>query len=154
MRCHEARAIVAWIVLLGSAVLIGAQAGPIAADPSEYAARIHEKAEELGFTQEYDTPPKAAHVATAVYPESAVPQCVSGTVMVLIGIDERGRVVDPEVLESIPEFDEAALDCVRNWRFTPAERGGHPVGSVALAPVSFEPPSTPGEPDCWGRIAT
>ena len=52
-------------------------------------------------------------------------------------IDEEGDVAHAEVRESIPVFDAAALECVRAWKFKPALKGGRPVPTMAVAPVTF-----------------
>ena len=39
-------------------------------------------------------------------------------------IDADGRVVDARILRSIPAFDEAALDAVKQWRFMPTLLNG------------------------------
>jgi protein TonB len=55
----------------------------------------------------------------------------------MIVIDSVGHVSDAEVLESIPVLDEAALKCVRTWRFKPALKNGQPVSTLALSPLTF-----------------
>ena len=63
-------------------------------------------------------------------------------VTVMLAIDAHGRVVDAEVLEGGGALNEAALACVKGWRFKAAQKGGLPVGTVMVAPVMFvTPPS-------------
>jgi TonB family protein len=71
------------------------------------------------------------------YPNEAFVKKVEGTVVVQIVIDEHGRVSEARVVHSIPMLDEAALRAVRTWAFIPALRGGQPVASIAMAPVTF-----------------
>jgi TonB family protein len=52
-------------------------------------------------------------------------------------INSLGKVAYAEIRQSIPHLDEAALTCVRDWLFEPAQRGGKPVATVAVAPVTF-----------------
>jgi protein TonB len=59
-------------------------------------------------------------------------------VKVEILIDKTGRVAKTRVVKSIPELDAAALECVRDWVFQPAQKGGQPVSTVASAPVTFK----------------
>ena len=60
-----------------------------------------------------------------------------GVNQVEILIDATGRVAKARVVKSIPELDAAALECVRDWVFQPAQKAGHPVSTVASAPVTF-----------------
>jgi protein TonB len=62
---------------------------------------------------------------------------VQGVVVMEILIGENGEVAHAEVTTSVPGLDEAALACVRPWRFEPARHGGRPVATVARAPVAF-----------------
>lgn len=106
--------------------------------PSEkYATQWNAKAESLGLTEDYDAPPKLKKQTKPVYPKRAFRSRIQGTVVVLFAIDARGRVLEPEVVESIPGLDDAALHCVRRWRFEPARKAGVPVRTAAIAPITF-----------------
>jgi protein TonB len=41
------------------------------------------------------------------------------------------------ILRSIPLLDEAALDAVRQWRYTPTLLNGTPVPVIVTATVNF-----------------
>jgi protein TonB len=86
---------------------------------------------------DYDRPPRPLHMPRPEYPNEAFVKKVEGTVVVQILIDEHGRVAEARVVRSIPMLDEAALGAVRTWAFIPAFRGGQPVASIAMAPVTF-----------------
>lgn len=73
-----------------------------------------------------------------VYPRQAFDDKVEGTVVVEILIGEEGEVAHARVRQSIPGLDQAALDCVRAWKFSPAMRGGQPAASLAQVPVHFK----------------
>jgi TonB family protein len=85
----------------------------------------------------YDQPPRVVKQPKPVYPEAAFNQNIQGTVDVEILIDEHGNVAHAEVRESIPALDAEALRTVRLMVFQPAMKGGHPVATTALAPVTF-----------------
>jgi protein TonB len=53
-------------------------------------------------------------------------------------IAEDGRVRDVRVLRSIQLLDQAAIDAVRQWRFTPTLLNGVPVPIVMTVTVNFE----------------
>ncbi len=81
-------------------------------------------------------PTKVRHVAPA-YPSIAQSARVQGTVIVeaVIGVD--GRVQEARILRSIPLLDQAALDAVRQWVFTPTLLSGVPVPVVMTVTVTF-----------------
>jgi protein TonB len=84
-----------------------------------------------------DLPPRVLVQTRPIYPRAAVDEKLEGTVMVELLINELGRVAHAEIRASLPDLDQAALACVRDWQFDPARRNGRPVACVALAPVGF-----------------
>ena len=75
------------------------------------------------------TPSKIKHVSP-VYPPIAQSARVSGMVIIEATIGADGQVKDAKVLRSIPLLDQAALDAVKQWTFTPTtaerrSRAGH-----------------------------
>jgi periplasmic protein TonB len=85
----------------------------------------------------YDRAPIPIRMAPPRYPQEAFAKKIEGEVMVELVIDALGRVAHAHVVRSIPQLDEAALSCVREWRFRPAVRSGRPVAARAKAPVTF-----------------
>ena len=53
-------------------------------------------------------------------------------------IDAQGRVASVRVLRSIALLDQAAVDAVRQWRFTPALLNAEPVPVVMTVTVNFK----------------
>jgi protein TonB len=88
-------------------------------------------------TEDYDEPPKIVKRTTPVYPPQPFYAGIEGTVEIELVIDQRGLVSRLRVVKSIPGLDEAALNCVKQWRFIPAKKAGLPVESIASAPVTF-----------------
>jgi protein TonB len=84
-------------------------------------------------------PEKTTHV-TPIYPEVAKSARVQGVVILETLIDEQGRVADARILRSIPLLDQAALDAVRQWEFTPTLLNGVPVPVVMTVTVQFTLP--------------
>jgi TonB family protein len=72
-----------------------------------------------------------------VYPAAALLAGVTGVVIIEAGIDETGSVTSARVLRSIPLLDQAALDAVRQWRFTPTLLNGQAVPIVMTLTVNF-----------------
>ena len=87
---------------------------------------------------DYDSPPRPIKVTRPEYPAEALEKGIEGVVVVQITIDAEGKVVDPTVAESVEGLDEAALACVREWRFEPAKKDGEAVPATARAPIAFK----------------
>jgi len=62
---------------------------------------------------------------------------VSGVVIIEATIGANGRVTDAKVLRSIPLLDQAALDAVKQWVFTPTLLNGVPVPVIMTVTVNF-----------------
>jgi protein TonB len=58
-------------------------------------------------------------------------------VIVELTIAVDGNVSDAQILRGIPLLDQAALDCVRQWRYEPILIDGHAVPARITATVSF-----------------
>jgi TonB family protein len=72
--------------------------------------------------------PAIVHFVEAVYPQAAKDAGLQATVKLLIDIDEKGAVTNVSVLEPVGNgFDEAALEAVRQFVFSPAEDATGPV---------------------------
>ena len=71
------------------------------------------------------------------YPPIAQAAGVEGVVIIeaTIGID--GRLINAKLLRSIPLLDQAALDAVRQWEFTPSLLNGVPVPVIMTITVNF-----------------
>ena len=78
------------------------------------------------------------------YPPDALAARVQGIVILeaVIGID--GRVMDAKVLRSVPQLDQAAIDAVRQWVYTPTLLNGAPVPVIMTVTVTFN--LSPGVP--------
>jgi len=86
---------------------------------------------------DYDQPARLLHQTQPAYPHEAFIKQLQGTVIVEILIDASGHVQPVRLVESIPIFDKAAIECVREWTFVPAMRRGRPVAMIAHAPIKF-----------------
>ncbi len=81
-------------------------------------------------------PQKVKHV-NPVYPPIAQSARVQGIVIIEATIGPSGAVQDAKVLRSIPLLDQAALDAVRQWQFTPTLLNGVPVPVIMTVTVQF-----------------
>jgi protein TonB len=71
------------------------------------------------------------------YPPLAVRAQVQGAVILEAVVDREGRVEDLRVLRSIALLDGAAIDAVRQWRYSPLLLNGKPERFVLTVTVSF-----------------
>ncbi len=72
-----------------------------------------------------------------VYPQEARDANVQGIVIVEAIINRDGSVRDAQVLRSVDMLDDAALDAVLQWRYTPTLLGGEPVEVIMTVTVNF-----------------
>jgi TonB family protein len=72
-----------------------------------------------------------------VYPPEAQAARVSGMVILEVLIGGDGRVTDTKVLRSVPLLDQAAIDSVLQWEFTPTLLNGVPVPVLMTVTVNF-----------------
>jgi len=80
------------------------------------------------------------------YPPEARSQGLRGDVGLLVTIDAAGAVVKAEPLTGREIFRPAAIEAVKQWRFRPVFRDGHPVSACTQATVIFWMDSkTPGK---------
>lgn len=77
------------------------------------------------------------------YPKHAAEQGIDGRVVLVVDIDAEGRPLDVDVEKSEPAgvFDQAAIDAVRQWQFSPAVEDGRPVPGRVRVPIHFEAPA-------------
>lgn len=81
-------------------------------------------------------PKKIKHVAP-VYPDIAMSARVQGVVIVEAVIGTDGRVVQAKVIRPVALLDQAALDAVYQWEFTPTLLNGAPVPVIMTLTVNF-----------------
>lgn len=92
------------------------------------------------LARQVDRHPKAIGSITPEYPEAARQRGQEGRLMLMLKIDDLGRVREAEVIEANPTgvFDESALQAFRAGRFEPAMKDGRPVRYQAYIRVEFK----------------
>jgi TonB family protein len=85
-------------------------------------------------------PPTKVKDVTPVYPEIAKAARVSGAVVIEATIGADGKVIDTKVVRSIPLLDQAAVDAVRQWEYTPPLLNGAPVPVLMTVTINFARP--------------
>ncbi len=75
------------------------------------------------------------------YSKEAKNNKIEGSVILIVGINHKGRVEIAEVVKGLGfGLDEKALKTVTKWKFKPAMQEGKAVSSVAKVEVSFQFP--------------
>jgi periplasmic protein TonB len=81
-------------------------------------------------------PTKTKNVAP-VYPDIAKQARVQGIVILECTISPQGKVTDYKILRGIPLLDQAAIDAVKQWQYTPTLLNGVPVPVIMTVTVNF-----------------
>ena len=84
-------------------------------------------------------PPKATSAPDPKFPDLPADAEPQGTVVMLVGINAKGRVQAVRVLRSDEHaFETSAVDTVKKWKFRPAERNGQAVPVQVTVEMRFE----------------
>jgi protein TonB len=123
--------------VLGSATspppVVLADAAPIEAEPPALPEPVASR-----YSSAFDVSPQPVNSVEPEYPELARAAGVGGTVQVRVGISEDGRVIEREIVKSVPGLDQAAIEAVQRMRFKPARYRDRPVSVQATIPVVFD----------------
>jgi periplasmic protein TonB len=82
-------------------------------------------------------PPRKTVEVRPIYPEVARVARKEGIVILEAVLDTNGRVTQLRVIRSEPLLDQAAIDAVRQWRYTPSMYYGKPVSVLMTITVRF-----------------
>jgi TonB family protein len=106
------------------------------ADAAAVKAKAKAKVAPVRVGGRIQTPNKIKDVKP-VYPAIAQSARVSGAVTIEATIGPDGKVADAKIVRSIPLLDQAALDAVRQWEYTPTLLDGVPVPVVVTVTINF-----------------
>lgn len=81
--------------------------------------------------------PQKLREVNPVYPPIAQSARVQGIVIIEATIGADGQVTNARILRSVPLLDQAAIDAVRQWQFTPTMLNGVPVPVIMTVTVNF-----------------
>ena len=88
----------------------------------------------------FDEPPQLTYFEQPNYPPLARDAGIEGTVAIKVLVDERGKVVNAEVLQSdvTPAMERAALEAARKCKFRPAKQRTIAVKAYVMVPFTFQ----------------
>lgn len=82
--------------------------------------------------------PRVVSATTASYPRHLIHAPQEGLVKVAVLIDEVGNAADMVIIKSTnPEFNDAAVQTIKKWKFTPSLLDNKPYKSVIHIPIEF-----------------
>ena len=81
---------------------------------------------------------KLISAARAVYPEAAKAAAVQGSVTVAANVDATGKVTGARALNGPMLLRQAAVDSVKQWKYSPALVDGKPAASLVTVSVEFK----------------
>lgn len=95
---------------------------------------------EAASLSDIHTPPVFLDKPDPVYPPAAVKKGLAGTVVLLLNIDEEGRLAESEIISSSGHklLDKAALRAAEKCTFMPGKKGGKAVSGSVKAKIIFE----------------
>lgn len=97
-----------------------------------------------------------ARMGRPAYPEQAIANKESGTVLLRVLVGADGLPKQVEIERSVSALiDQSAVEAVKQWAFNPAQRQGKPVEGWVLVPITFSlDENAAGEPAPDGALDT
>jgi len=82
------------------------------------------------------------------YPKEAAKRRLEGSVTVQALVDTGGRVLQVHIIKSTSEeFNQAVIDAVMQWKYTPARKNGKPINAwIIPPPFNFQISKKPQKP--------
>ena len=111
-----------------------ASAGPQSGNKQAEAEKETEPVYELG---DGITPPR---LIRQVNPEYSIKKGVGvkGSVAIALVINSKGIPENPKVVQGLdPEVDKSAIEAIKQWRFSPAQKDKKPVAVKVTVEVQF-----------------
>ena len=81
--------------------------------------------------------PRLIRRISPAYPPAARAAGVQGAVILEATIDAEGNVVNTKVLEGVTDLDQAAINAVAQWKYTPTLLNGVPVAIILQITINF-----------------
>jgi len=86
------------------------------------------------------TQPRLIYSPEAKYPRKQGKVHLPATVQLAAVVGPDGLPSDIAVSSSLsPDFDQAAMDAVKKWKFSPATKDGKPAATKVMLEITFRP---------------
>jgi len=86
----------------------------------------------------FDTKPTPIRTPPPEYPANLKRAYVAGLVVVELSLDDKGKVIDAQVVKSNqPKLESYAVSAVKRWAFKPALKDGAPISCRISVPIQF-----------------
>jgi TonB family protein len=83
--------------------------------------------------------PRAIYTRDPEYTNEAREKRIEGTVIVSVVVDEKGRVSQAKIKQSLGYgLDQKAIEAAKSWRFEPAKADGKPVSAQINIQMNFK----------------
>lgn len=80
------------------------------------------------FIEDGVKPARALSIKDPMYTDSARRKKTNGQVILAVALNAQGTIDEVKVVRSLePGLDQASVDAVKQWKFTPATKDGKPV---------------------------
>ncbi len=112
-------------------------ASPRSASGAEMSARVDPASKPAVFVENEVLSSRVISLPRPTYPEASKGSKVSGTVRVLVTVDERGRVEEAEAVSGPSMYQAAAVDAAKLAIFEPVIKDGKPVRTKAVIAYNF-----------------
>ncbi|CQR73512.1 Gram-negative bacterial tonB protein [Sporomusa ovata DSM 2662] len=108
---------------------------------------VKNQAKVVNLIQEHKSYPPSGGICPQVierslvgYPDEARKKGLEGNVLLRLNISDTGKVIYAEILQSsgFDILDNAAIDGVTKWRFTPAQMNAKATTSNIIVPIKFQ----------------
>jgi TonB family protein len=85
--------------------------------------------------------PRNVRQMTPLYPEALKPYGITGSVLLHVIVDERGKPIVADIMEPAGfGMEQAAIAAVQQWEYEPARADGKPVKVYFRVRINFSPP--------------
>jgi TonB family protein len=120
-----------------AAEAVAAKEKAAAAAKAEAEAKAKAESEAVRVGGKIKQPTKTKDVKPE-YPSAAQSAKVEGVVIIEATIGANGKVIGAKILRSVSMLDQAALDAVKQWEYSPTLLNGKPVPVKVTVTVNFK----------------
>jgi TonB family protein len=126
---------VAFVPLLLLGMAAAQESAPIPLSAEKHVAICRANADDA---PDCITAPHTTYAPDPKYPKKSRKAHDRGTVLLDLVVGTDGLPRDIKVARGLtPELEKSAIDAVKQWKFVPASKGGHPVAVLIKVEVNF-----------------